>query len=369
MIAPDSASVRLRASAVFTGGGTAGHVLPAVPVMRALLAEGVEVAYIGGTEGAERRYLEDLASVRYFGITSGKLRRYWSWRNLTDALLVVRGIWQSFRLLGRIRPSVIFSKGGHLSFPVVLAGWLRRIPIVAHESDFSPGLANRLAMPFVDVLCTSFPMRRPRYLRGELKHTGSPVRPELLNGTVARGRALVRAEPGKPLVLITGGSLGADALNAVVVEAAPRLVEQCCLVHVCGPGKRTGLALPGYSEYEFVGADWGHMLAAADLVVSRAGANTLFELLTLGKPNLLIPLPALASRGDQIENAEYAACAGFSLVLRQENLDADTLSDAILAMLEERQAWAARLAGFAAPPAVESLCAVLRRAGLGHELR
>ncbi len=355
-------------TAVFTGGGTAGHVLPAVPVMRALQRRGVEVVFIGGADGLERRYLEGLDDVRFFGIASGKLRRYWSWRNLTDVARVLRGVWQSLRLIGRIRPAVIFSKGGHLSFPVVLAARMRGIPVVAHESDFSPGLANRLAMPFLDALCTSFPMRRPGSLRGELVHTGSPVRPELLAGSAARGRKLVQAPAGRPVVLVTGGSLGADALNEVVAEAAPELVRECCLVHVCGPGKRIGPHLPGYRQYEFVGPDWGDMLAAADLVVSRAGSNTLFELLSLGKPNLLIPLPARASRGDQIQNADYAAEAGYSRVIQQEQLDASTLVNAVLGMLSEKDAWAARLARFEALPAVDLLVALIERTGSGGKL-
>ena len=355
-------------TAVFTGGGTAGHVLPALPVMRALRQAGVEIAYVGSAGGLEKRYLEGLDDIRYFGIAAGKLRRYWSWRNLTDVIGVLRGIWQSFWLLGRIRPGVIFSKGGHLSFPVVLTGWARGIAIVAHESDYSPGLANRLAMPFLAALCTSFPMQRPRRLRGELVHTGSPVRPELLAGSAARGRALLDAEPGRPIVLVTGGSLGADSLNAVVTAAAPDLAASCCVVHVCGPGKRSDLELPGYRQFEYVAADWGDLLAAADLVVSRSGSNTLFELLTLRKPNLLIPLSPRASRGDQVENAAYAASAGYSRVIQQDDLDAGVLIEAVNEMLANREAWAARLAGFAAPPAVELLTAVLTRAGSGRKL-
>ena len=352
-------------TAVFTGGGTAGHVLPAVPVMRALQKRGVEVVFIGGAEGTEQRYLEGLEDLRYYGIASGKLRRYWSWRNLTDVARVLRGIGQSLRLLGRIRPGVVFSKGGHLSFPVVLAGWVRGIPVVAHESDYSPGLANRLAMPFLAALCTSFPMQRPGSLRGELVHTGSPVRPELLAGSSGRGRALLKAPAGRPVVLVTGGSLGADALNAVVAEAAPELVRHCCLVHVCGPGKRAERELPGYRQYEFVGADWGDLLAAADLVVSRAGSNTLFELLSLGKPNLLVPLPARASRGDQIQNARFAEEAGYSRVIQQDELDAPALVSAVLGMLSEKDAWAARLCRFEALPAVELLVGMLERTGAG----
>ncbi len=350
---------------VFTGGGTAGHVLPAVPVMRALRQRGVEVVFIGSSSGLEERYLESLNGVPFFGIASGKLRRYWSWRNLTDLFRVLRGLWQSLRLLGRIRPGLVFSKGGYVSFPVVLAGWFRRIPVVAHESDFTPGLANRLALPFLDVLCTSFPMARPRWLRGKLVHTGSPVRPELLAGSAERGRALLQASAGRPVVLVTGGSLGADDLNAVVVAAAPELVRHCSLVHICGPGKGADLALPGYRCYEFVGAEWGDMLAAADLVVSRAGSNTLFELITLGKPNLLVPLPARASRGDQIQNANYAAASGFSRVLEQDELDAAALVNAVLGMLAEKDAWADRLALFEALPAVDLLVDQIERAGSG----
>ena len=368
MAQPVSAERLKMRTAVFTGGGTAGHVLPAVPVMRALRQRGVEVVYIGSADGLEKQYLESLEGVRFFGIASGKLRRYWSWRNLTDVIGVLRGIWQSLRLLGRIRPGVIFSKGGHLSFPVVLAGWMRRIPVVAHESDFSPGLANRLAMPFLDALCTSFPMQRPAPLRGELVHTGSPVRPELLAGSASRGRALLQVPMDRPLVVVTGGSLGADSLNAVVTEAAAELVRHCCLAHVCGPGKRADLELSGYRQYDFVGSEWGDMLAAADLVVSRAGSNTLFELLTLGKPNLLIPLPARASRGDQIQNAHYAAGAGFSRVIQQDELDAGALVNAVVGMLSERDAWAARLARFEALPAVELLVGLIERTGSARKL-
>ena len=199
-------------TAAFTGGGTAGHVLRPSRSCAGFSSAVSKSSISAAPGGLEKRYLEGVADVQFFGIASGKLRRYWSWRNLTDVIGVLRGIWQSLRLLGRVRPGVIFSKGGHLSFPVVLAGWLRGIPIVAHESDFSPGLANRLAMPFLHTLCTSFPMQRPRRLRGELVHTGSPVRPELLAGSRGRkdGR-LLRAPSGHPVVLVTGGSLGADA--------------------------------------------------------------------------------------------------------------------------------------------------------------
>ena len=346
---------------VFTGGGSAGHVLPAVPIMRAMRGQGAEIFYLGGTDGADERHLAG-EELRYYGIASGKLRRYFSWRNFADILSVLRGIWQSHRLLGRIRPDAIFSKGGFVSFPVVLAGWLRRIPVVAHESDFSPGLANRLAMPLLSALCASFPIRRPGRLRGALVHTGAPVRPELLEGDKARGRALVGAPAEAPLVLVTGGSLGAEALNAVVRSAAAGLVEHCCLAHVCGPGKNSDLALPRYHQFEFVGTDWGDLLAAADLVVSRAGANALFELLALGKPNILVPLPRSASRGDQIENAAYAERAGYSLVIPEEDLDAARLTEAVQRMLADADEWRRRLATFEALPTLDLIVRTLEKA-------
>ena len=344
--------------ALFTGGGSAGHVLPAVPVMQALIDSGVAVSFVGSTTGLEEQYLSGV-DVAYHGIASGKLRRYFAWQNLTDVFQVARGLWQSLVLLGRVRPDVIFSKGGFVSFPVVLAGWLRRIPIVAHESDFSPGLANRLAMPFVDMLCTSFASSRPPRLRGEIRHTGSPVRVELLNGSRQRGRELLEVEDGRPVVVVTGGSLGADVLNAVVREAAERLVERCCLVHVCGPGKRVAMQLAGYHQFEFVTDDWGDLLAAADVVVSRAGANSLFEVLALGKPNLLVPLSRAASRGDQIENANFAARAGYSRVIEEAVLDADRLVRAVSEMLSQQVEWEQKVARFEALPSVELLVSAM----------
>ena len=338
--------------------------------MRALREQGVDIVYIGGVEGAERRYLRDVSGLVCHGIVSGKLRRYWSWRNLADALRVVRGIGQSFRLLGSIRPGVYFFQGRASEF----SGGVRGMDAAHSHRCARVRLFAGVGQSPCHAICRcalhEFSHAPPALSAwGTHPHrlTDSPGIAEWRRATWqgtdrARGRGL-------PVVLVTGGSLGADALNAVVVEAAPELVKQCSLIHVCGPGRQTDLEVPGYRQYEYVGEDWGDLLAAADLVVSRAGANTLFELLTLGKPNLLVPLPALASRGDQIENAQFAADAGFSRVIRQEQLTAGALLRAVQAMLEERQAWAERVAGFAAPPAVEMLCAVLKQAGSRRKLR
>ncbi len=337
-----------------TGGGTAGHVLPAVPVMAALREHGCEVAFVGSTSGLEEGLLAG-EDVRYFGIASGKLRRYFSLENLLDAFRVLRGIVDAYRVLGRYRPDVVFSKGGFVSFPVVFAAWLRRIPVVAHESDLTPGLANRLALPFLRTLCVNFPDTRPGRFSGRVVHTGTPIRSALLAGDRERGRRLLGIEDARPVLLVTGGSLGADPLNAAVRDALPQLLEHMHVIHVCGPGKTAPLTLPGYQQFEYVRDEWGDMLAAADVVLSRAGANTLFELLCLRKLNLLVPLSKRASRGDQLENAAYAEARGLSLVIEEEALTEAALLAAIDRLLAEKDERLERLRGFEVPDAVTLL--------------
>lgn len=354
---------------VCTGGGTAGHVLPAVPVMQRARQHGARVSFIGSRSGLEQRLLahEDVA---YYGIASGKLRRYLSAENVSDVFRVAAGVWQAWRLLGRLRPDVVFSKGGFVSLPVVVAAGLRRVPVVAHESDLTPGLANRLALPFATTLCVTFADTRvPRGrsgLRGKRVVTGTPLRPALFTGDAGRGRALIGAGGDKPVLLVTGGSLGADALNRVVREALDELLADFVVVHVCGPGKRSDREAPGYHQFEYVTDQWGDLLASADLVVSRAGANTLFELLALGKPNLLVPLSPRVSRGDQVENAEYARARGLSRVLSEDELTpaalVATLRDAVNDLPELRRA----LAGFDAGDAVSAIFTELEAAARPH---
>lgn len=345
---------------LLTGGGTAGHVVPTFPLIDELRRRGIRVSFVGSTSGLEERLLAPL-SVDYHGIPAGKLRRYASLRNLLDAFRVVGGVWQAYRLLRHVRPQVVFSKGGFVSFPVVIAAWMQGIAVVAHESDLTPGLANRLAMPFVKSLCTTFGATPKGKFRGRVVHTGTPVRDALINGDGQRGREWLGVGADERILLITGGSLGADALNAALRAALGDLTPDFLVVHVCGPGKLADEPHPRYRQLEYVTDGWGDLLAAADLVVSRAGANTLYELLTLGKPNLLVPLSLAASRGDQIENATFAAGLGYSRVLDEDALTAQTLVAEVRALDAAADEMRARLATFAAPDAVRLICAELER--------
>jgi UDP-N-acetylglucosamine--N-acetylmuramyl-(pentapeptide) pyrophosphoryl-undecaprenol N-acetylglucosamine transferase len=351
-----------------TGGGTAGHVIPAIPVIERARAAGARVSFVGSRSGLEARLLAE-TGVDYYGIAAGKLRRYLSLQNLADVFRVVAGLWQAWRLLGRLRPDVVFSKGGFVSFPVVFAAWLRRIPVVAHESDLTPGLANRLALPFVRTLCVTFAETRVDRFRGHRAVTGTPVRAALLSGDAARGRAALGIGADRPVLLVAGGSLGADAINRAVDGALDRLLESFEVVHVRGPGKRAARTARGYHPFEYVSDGWGDLLAAADLVVSRAGANTLYELIALRKPNLLIPLSSRVSRGDQVENAELARARGFSHVLAEQALNPASLVAAVTTLFAARAELQQRLAGFRAPDAVGAIVAELDAAASGQRPR
>ena len=345
------------------GGGSAGHVLPAVPVIQACLARGDEVTFVGTRTGLEEDLVKDLP-ITFYGISAGKLRRYFSWQNFTDVLRIGRGVIQSLALLRRVKPQVVFSKGGFVSFPVVVAAWLLRVPVVAHESDLTPGLANRLITPFAARLCTSFPVQMDA--SAKVVHTGTPLRDEILNGDVERGRSFLGVSAEQPILLVTGGSLGAERLNEAVHAALEKLTVSFFVVHICGPGKTIAHADQNYLQLEYVREGWGDIIAAADLVVSRAGANALFEWLALAKVHLLVPLSAAVSRGDQVENAQFAAKQGLSEVLAEEALTPEGLFNAVHALYTERESYRSRMQELALPDAttaiIEQLDAVARPA-------
>ena len=344
---------------VVVGGGSAGHVIPAIPVMQQLLASGVRITFVGTTSGLEKGLVEDLP-IAYKSIAAGKLRRYWSWQNVTDVFRIFWGLMQSFWLLLLDRPSAVFSKGGFVSFPIAFAAWLLRVPVIAHESDLTPGLANRLVLPFVRCLCTSFAATKVSGRGVRLVHTGSPIRPELLMGEASKGREKLQLSVDQKLLVVTGGSLGADHLNQVVREALPELTQDYFVFHVCGTGKTQTGAAENYQQAEYVGEGWGDILAAADVVISRAGANALFELLALGKLNVLVPLSAKASRGDQIENAAFAKEHGYSVVLGEDDLSAQGLVAALAEIGSNEASFKSALAQFKNPDAVQLIVAEIQ---------
>ena len=316
---------------VFTGGGTAGHVTPNVALIEALDPTQWKIDYIGSEEGVEKIIIGEL-NIPYHSIKTGKFRRYFSWQNFLDPFFIVWGIVQAFFLLRRLQVDIVFSKGGFVAFPVVFAAWLNRIPVIAHESDLTPGLANRLCFPFVDKICVTF-AEGGRFFKDSKKVvvTGTPIRNALFAGSRARGLALCGFDVNKPCLLIIGGSLGAGSINQAVREALPLLTQSLQVIHLCGKGKVDSslLGTPNYCQLEYANEELASLFAASELVISRAGANTVYEILALQKPHVLIPLSAKVSRGDQIHNAHYFEKQGVSVVVHEEDLTAKTLLRAV----------------------------------------
>ena len=327
------------------GGGTAGHVLPAVPVIEKILNSGTQVVYIGSNSGLEERLVQHL-ELKFVSITTGKFRRYFSWQNLVDFFRVPVSILQSLFFVRRYRPKVVYANGGYVAFPVVMAAWLMRVPVVAHESDLTPGLATRLCMPFVRTLCVNFAETKTGAVPTVV--TGTPIRKELLAGDPKRGREWLRFKEDVPVVLVVGGSLGAESLNRVVYDSLTDLLKEWIVVHVCGTGKLNTEVITSdrYRQLEYINEQWGDVFALADVVVSRAGANTIAELLALGKPSLLVPLPLEASRGDQIENATLLQSRGLSMTLEERNLSSENLVSTIRNLFQQLPCFKKKLATY-----------------------
>lgn len=326
---------------VMTGGGTAGHVTPNIALMPSLRQKGYEIHYIGSYEGIEKRLIEE-QNVPYYGISSGKLRRYFDPKNFSDPFKVIKGYGQSIKLLKKIKPDVVFSKGGFVSVPVILAARFCKIPAIIHESDLTPGLANKLAIPSATKVCCNFPETLNYLPKDKAILTGSPIRQELLNGDPKKAIELCHFESGeKPTILIIGGSLGSKAINTAVRELLPQLLEKYNVIHLCGKGNLDDScnSVKGYAQFEYANKELADHFALSDLVISRAGANAICELLALRKPNILIPLSAAASRGDQILNAKSFKASGYSYVLEEENLSTSTLAEAIQSVFENKASY------------------------------
>ncbi|WML35526.1 undecaprenyldiphospho-muramoylpentapeptide beta-N-acetylglucosaminyltransferase [Clostridium sp. OS1-26] len=317
---------------IMTGGGSAGHVTPNLALVPKLKELGYEIEYIGTKDGIERKIIEG-ENIKYHAISSGKLRRYFDIKNFTDPFKVLKGILQAIIILKKEKPNIVFSKGGFVAVPVVIAAHLSKIPVIAHESDLTPGLANRLSAPYCTKVCVTFPesVKNIKDNKGVL--TGTPIREELLNGSRILGRQICGFQDKKPVLLIIGGSLGSKLINDTIRKVIDKLVENYNIIHICGKGNidKSLQSRKSYKQFEYISEELPHVMNAADIVISRAGANAIFELLALRKPNLLIPLSKKSSRGDQILNAASFERNGYSLVIQEDDLN----EKIILEKLEE----------------------------------
>ena len=321
-----------------TGGGTAGHVMPNIALLPELRAKKYLIAYIGSENGIEKDLIKD-QHIKYYGIASGKLRRYMSLQNFTDPFKVIKGYTQAKKILKKLKPDVVFSKGGFVTVPVVVAAGRMGIPVIIHESDMTPGLANKIAMRYANTICCTFPETIKYIPENKAFLTGTPIRAELIEGSRSKGFEFTGLTPGKPVILVVGGSTGAKNLNEAIYKILPVLVKHYSVVHLCGAGKAESEYndIRDYVQYEYVNEEMRDVLAMADIVISRAGANAIFEFLTLRKPNLLVPLPADASRGDQILNANSFKKQGYSAVMMEEDITPKGLLAEINDLYRNRQ--------------------------------
>ncbi len=286
---------------IMTGGGTAGHVTPNIALVPKLKELGYEIQYIGTEHGIERKLIE-AEKIKYHSISSGKLRRYFDVKNFTDPFKVIKGVFEAKSIIKKEKPAIVFSKGGFVSVPVVLGAYFNKIPIIIHESDKKKAVL-----------------------------TGSPIRSELFKGNKTRAKEFCKFKDDKPVILVTGGSLGSRIINECVREALQDILKTFNVIHLCGKGNldKSFNVVEGYAQFDYIKEQLSDLMQLADIVVSRAGSNTIFELLALKKPNILIPLSAKASRGDQILNAKSFNKSGYSKVVEEENLNALTLLEAI----------------------------------------
>ena len=325
---------------ILTGGGTAGHVTPNIALLPRLRELQYDIHYIGSYNGIEKELIEQFG-IPYHGISSGKLRRYFSVQNFTDPFRVLKGFGEAKRLIKLLKPDVIFSKGGFVSVPVVMAGKKCKVPVIIHESDMTPGLANKLSFPSATKVCCNFPETVELLPADKAVLTGSPIRQELLEGDAQKARDFTGLTEDKPVILVIGGSLGAVAVNNAVRTCLPELLKDFQVIHLCGRGKLdpTLNNLNGYVQYEYIKDELKDLFALTDIVISRAGANAICELLALHKPNLLIPLSANASRGDQVLNARSFERQGFSMVLEEEEITDEKFLSCIRQLYENRQSY------------------------------
>lgn len=318
------------AKILLTGGGTAGHVTPNIALLPALRDLNFEIKYMGSYDGIEKKLIEE-QGIDYVGISSGKFRRYMSAKNFTDPFRVIKGYGEAKKFIKSYKPDIVFSKGGFVSVPVVLAAKKYKVPIIIHESDMTPGLANKISIPYATKVCHNFPETKNYLPEGKSVLTGSPIRAELMTGSSEKGRRMCEFSNNKPVIMVVGGSLGAVAVNEAVRSCLDELLKKYQIVHLCGKGKvdESLNNIDGYKQYEYIKEELKDIFAMSDIVISRAGANAICEIQALKKPSILIPLSAKASRGDQILNAKSFKNQGFSEVIEEEQLTKELLLETV----------------------------------------
>lgn len=321
---------------ILTGGGTAGHVTPNIALVPKLKEAGFDIKYIGSYNGMEKQLVEK-EGLNYVGISSGKLRRYFSWQNFTDPFRVINGYFEARKIIKKYKPDVVFSKGGFVTVPVVMAASAYKIPTIIHESDMTPGLANKIAMRYATKVCHTFP-ETAKFLGDKAVFTGSPLREELFKGNKVNALNMCSFTTDKPVLLVVGGSLGAKKVNDAIRAALPQLLEHFQVAHLCGKGKldESLVGTKGYAQFEYISDEMKDFFAMADIIVSRAGSNSICEIAALNKPSVLIPLSANASRGDQILNAKSFEKQGFCEVIDEDTMTTDVLLDTIKKVYDNR---------------------------------
>ncbi|MDR2940057.1 MAG: undecaprenyldiphospho-muramoylpentapeptide beta-N-acetylglucosaminyltransferase [Clostridiales bacterium] len=342
---------------LMTGGGTAGHVTPNIALMDKLKGDFI-IEYAGSKEGIEKKLIENI-HIPYHKISSGKLRRYFDLKNFTDLFRIAKGLGDANSVIQKFKPDVIFSKGGFVTVPIVMAGAFNKVPVIIHESDITCGLANKLSMPFAKYVCCSFPETLTALPKNKAHLTGTPIRPGLFLGDAERGKKFLGFSGNKPVLLIMGGSLGSVKINNIVGQALSTLLGGYDIIHLCGKGNLSQQNYRNYVQFEYVSKNLEDLFAASDIIVSRAGANSISEFLALKKPSLLIPLSKKASRGDQILNAESFQKQGFSMLLYEESLTSDSLIKNINELYNGRHTYIKNMSGSNLSNGVDEVCKVI----------
>jgi UDP-N-acetylglucosamine--N-acetylmuramyl-(pentapeptide) pyrophosphoryl-undecaprenol N-acetylglucosamine transferase len=326
-----------------TGGGTGGHVMPIVALISEIKSyfkdESVEFLWIGSDMGPERKIAKE-NNIPFKAVSSGKLRRYLSWQNIVDFFRTVKGFFQAYFAIRKFKPDVLFGKGGYVSVPAVLASYFLSVPSLIHESDVSLGLANKILLPYAKKIAVTFPETLENLGKYKDKGivTGNPIRKDILKGNRGRVVEKYNLKTDLPVILIMGGSQGAEKINEAIIKSLPDLLEKYQIIHLCGDKNFNKIKdevsgtkgdMQNYHLFPGIyGDDLADALACADLVISRAGLNSLFELALLGKPSVIIPYPHAAAN-HQVKNAEIFSKEKAIKLIKEEGLTSELLVNEI----------------------------------------